>query len=188
MTTLDQKIENLKKDHSFKEYISETINGYDYLAFITDGDGYNKRLIVKCPTLADAKNIIKKFPSTNETHTVGNENKLIKSPFRINIDNPAKPSQHRNFTIEISYISNDIGVELKIPIDIFIKFVTVGERQIYDSEHHYFIGLSYPQLSRTRVRKYNFNVLNDEQINWYGGGVTLIKESKIKEIIDYILD
>lgn len=187
-TTLDQKIENLRKEHSFKEYVSEAIKGYKYLAFLHDGKGYDKRLVVKCPTLADAKNIIKTFPVTNKTHTVGNEDKLIKSPFRVNIDNPATQSQHSNFTIEISYISNDIGVQLEMPIDIFSKFVTAGYRKVYDSEYHYFIGYSHEKLYKLRVRKYNFNAPNDEQINWYGGNVTLIKESKIKEIIDYILD
>lgn len=158
------------------------------LAFLTGHNKENKRLCATCKDANEFKEVLAAYPATNDKQVIGTASDkyfcTLNSPFLVRIDNPAAPNQYNNFSVKISYQSNDIDMQIEMPINCISDFVRVSDRNITDSEHHYFIGCSYKELHSMKVRQYVFKA---DQISWYGGDKTLKDETSIKEIIDNLL-
>lgn len=129
------------------------------------------------------KQILSAYPPTNivsEVSTAGTKNfKVINSPFRIDIQNP--PMHKRTFSIQ--YQSNGREISVKLPEELIEEFTTKSERQVCDTEHHYFTGRSLQAIKNMRLYSRNFK---GEQMGWYGGSKTLLSETEIEKIINHI--
>ncbi len=188
-TELELQIEKLTNEHNFKQLIKETIPFIDTLAYLTGHDNDKKRLVARCKDTNEFKNVLSSFPATNENTVIGTARDSyfadLKTPFKVNINNPASPNSYNSFSVEISYMSNDIDVQCTLPIDCIKDYTSTGERTITDSEYHYFTGVSMERLRRMNVRNYNFN---STQISWYGGDKTLKNADVANEIVNSLLN
>ncbi len=186
-TDLQAKINALTIEHNFKNEIAETLPNINTLAFLGGHDNGQKRLVAKCKTIDEFNQVLDKYKPTNENTVIGMASDKfyaqLQTPFRINIDNPSRPNQYDIFKVTFSYTSNDIDVQIELPIETIIDFTTISQRNITDSEYHYFIGYSHSELRNMRVRCYNFK---GEQINFYGGSKTLLSVDSINEIITHL--
>lgn len=178
---LQQQIAELTAKHEFEEYTNSILPGIKTLSILSNG---KKRIVIEGKTKDDFVKTLSVLHPTNTETLIGSATKheaTLITPFRINIENPCSPSQYRNFQIEISYTSNDIDVDINLPIELVKDFVLRSERNITDSEYHYFTGTSMTQLRTMKVMCYVFNA---SQISWYGGNKTLTDIDTISNIID----
>lgn len=179
---LFEEIEEMKKEHSFKKEINEKLSGIDHIAFLHKIYDTTKMIVVTCKNENEFKFVHNLFPITKNTHTVGNDNKVINSPYRININNPAIQTKFNGFSVNVKWVSNEIGVECKLPIELAKEFIFPEKRRLSDCEYHYFTNCT--DLHQMKVRSYCFK---KNQIKWYGGSVTLIDAEEIKNIITHLL-
>lgn len=186
---LDVKIQQITAEFNFKNEVKEKLPTIKTLAFLTGRDGFSPRIICSCKNKEEFKEVLKAYPSTNEKQIIGTASDKyyheLHTPYKITIDNPANPNQYNYFEVKIYYKSNKVDVTINLPIAFISDFVTIGERNITESEYHYFIGYSHNQLHSLKVRHYNFK--GGKQINWYGGDKTLTDEKLINEIIESLL-
>lgn len=183
-TKLQQEIAELTAKHELKEYADTLFPALDKLTLL--GVRSQKKIIIKAKNKDEFKQVINTLIPTNTTTTIGSatsKEKELNSPFRLDIENPCAPNSYSIFKIEIKYTSNDIDVEIKLPIDEVNQFVVIGQRGVTDSEYHYFTGTSHAKLRKMQVRAYSFK---SEQIGWYGGDKTLIDETEIENIISFL--
>ncbi len=110
----------------------------------------------------------------------------------LNIKNPCVVSRFNCFELKLTYKTN-AGREtwITIPIDgdfhrILIEnnIIQVSDRSVYDSERHYFVGVSDREFASTRVRCYKFSGGNKA---WYGGSMSCEDSSLVKRVIELIL-
>jgi hypothetical protein len=186
MTTLQEQIAKLTAKHELNEFAKSVLGDMDFLAFLSFDD--QKRIVVKAKDKDEFKKVFELFPPTNEKQIIGTAtdkfHTTLNVPFRMGIDNPASPNQWYYHTLKVRYSSNEFDVEITLPIAFIEGFTNTSERNISDSEYHYFIGYSDKQLRELRVRKYNFK--SGKQISWYGGDVTNTNETEIMQIIEHL--
>lgn len=128
--------------------------------------------------------VLQTFPPINKSiviKPIGKE-KIVNSSYRVDIDNPATVNSVSRHEMRISYVTDDINVTIKLPIDMVEEYVYEYQRKINDTEYHYFTGLSHRQLRDKKVRAYKFK--NSNVITWYGGTHTQLDETYIKNIIN----
>lgn len=182
---LQAKFEKEIKEFNFKKTVSAALPDIEIMAYLGMWDKYT--ISAKCKNLAEFKAVLAAYPATNEQTTIGTAgNKsfaVLNTPFRVDIKNPARPSNAYPFCFKISWKSGDIEVSASIPIDFAPDFSRAIEREIYDCEYHYFIGVSDNKLRSMRIRAYTFN---GPVIGWYGGDKTLKSESEIGDFIKFI--
>lgn len=186
-TELESKIKALTVEYSFKQDIAESLPNIETLAFLGGIKDNRKRLVAKCKTIGEFNEVFEKYAPTNENTVIGTAtdkfHSNLQTPFRLNIDNPCKPNQWNYFKLSISYTSNDIDVEITLPIETILEFTTIGQRTITDTEYHYFTGISQSKLCQMRVRCFSFK---GDQINFYGGSKTLNNVDSINQIIKHL--
>lgn len=186
-TELESKIKALTVEFNFKNEIAESLPNIEILAFLSGIEDNQKRLVAKCKTIDQFNEVFEKYAPTNENTVIGTATDKfysnLQTPFRLNIDNPCKPNQWNYFKLSISYTSNDIDVEITLPIETISDFTTIGQRTITDSEYHYFTGISQIKLHQMRVRCFSFK---GDQINFYSGSKTLNNVDSINQIIKHL--
>lgn len=185
METLEQKIELLKADDSWKKQVKNDFPKIEHLAFMSYLD--KKRAIFTCKTLQEASEVLNKYLATETEHKIDVSGKTgfktINSPYRIDITNPAKTSEYSPYKFSISYMSDNIDVEIDLPIDYIDEYTLLTTRGITESEYHWFVGVSYEKLRNMRLHAYQFT---KQEISWYGGNKTLIDSEITNEIINKI--
>jgi hypothetical protein len=134
--------------------------------------------------------VLKKLkPTEIETivGTAGNDNyKIIESPFRIDINNPATSNNVSTYEMQINYKSDEVNVRINIPIKLVKDYLDVSSRHITDSEGVHFIGTSHAEMRRMKILQYVFK--SQRKMTWYGGNQTLLEESVIEDIIGSIIN
>jgi len=189
MNTLEKKIKALKLEDSFKNKVKKDLKKIDHLAFMGGYEDDEPRLIAKCKDFNEALSVLKLYPPTNKQTVIGTAGdsyyKTLNAPFNIKLENPPVCNSSQTFQFEISYTSGKIDVQIELPINLFMEFVTRESRNITESEYHYFTGSSYDRLRSMKVMCYRFN--NSNVINWYGGDKTLLDEIEIQNIIDSLM-
>jgi hypothetical protein len=123
--------------------------------------------------------LLKAFKPSTDFIEVGNDKKRIESPFRVTIENPCKYARF----VSVSWQSGEYNISAKLPESLLSDFLTPTKRNLYDSEYHYFTGVSMRKLREMQVLKMNFKA---PQINFYGGKVVLNCPEEIAAIIDYL--
>lgn len=182
---LQTKFEKEIKEFNFKQAAAATLPGIDILAYLGYKDKFH--ISARCKNLAEFRVVLSAYPATNKQTTIGTAGDssfaVLNTPFRVDIDNPARPSNTFPFCYKISWESGDTEISISIPIELAPDFSRRIDRGIYDSEYHYFIGTPYSKLKSMRVTAYTFN---GSVINWYGGNKTLKSESEIFDFINFI--
>lgn len=182
---LQAKFEKETKAFYLKQSAAEALPGMDILAFVGWKDA--PRIVVKVKTAAEFKAVLAAYPATNEQTTIGTAtdkyHTVLNSPFRVDIENPARCNTYSPFLYKIGWQSGDIEMSVEMPIEAAPDFCRRIDRNISDSEYHYFIGVSETKLRSMRVPAYTFN---GNCISWYGGNKTLTSESETNDFIEFL--
>ncbi len=186
MATLQDKINDITKEHNFKIFADKISNGMKHTAFLS---AYNDVISFDCKTLEEAKYLLETLKPINENSIIGTANdsfyKVINTPYRIDIKNPPVVNNYSYFTLKIQYIIGQCRIWINIPLKLVPHEFKKIERKITICENHYFPGYSQRMLDNMKITAYTFN--NNYVINFYGGGKTLICEIEIENIINSIL-
>lgn len=176
MKSLDEQIEELKKEHNFKSEMETLFGQYEYLAYVHDCKESDFTITLQLrkyafPELIEnvLKGIITTLPVTN-TQTKLSDIAVSYSPFRFDYQN----NINDNYVL-LSYYSNRIHVRIEIPISFYEAINKRDFRKVYDSELHYFGGISQRQINEMRILKYTSQYF--DTINWYGGDVSVYCKS-----------
>jgi hypothetical protein len=186
LSELNAKIEHLKIEKKLKAFADSKIEGVKF-NHRADAEFYTKRdkcikdksLFIYPSDAAEFKKVFEAFNPSNSYFIEGGKNTRVETPYRITIDNPPKYGR----TIKIQWDYNDILIYCTLPESLISDFLTQTERGVYDSEFHYFTGLSMMQLKNLRLPKMNFKA---PQINYYGGSCTLICEEETTAILNHL--
>lgn len=182
---LQAKFEKETKEYYHKQAAAEALPGIKVLAYLGLKD--TPRISVDAKDTGEFKAVLKAYPATNEQTTIGTATdkhySVLNTPFRVDIENPASCTQYSPFLYKISWVSGDIDLSVSIPIETAPDFCRRIEREIYNSEHHYFTGVSMNKLHNMRVPAYTFNA---PCVSWYGGNKTLNHEGEIENIIEHL--
>lgn len=171
MKTLEQKIEDLKKEHSFESEMETLFGGYKYLAYLHDCKDSDKTISIDLRSepineialkLKDITNILK---PTNETYQ---SNDIISvSPYSFWFNSGVKESH-----VIIGYVSNRVSVRIELPINFYdAKIVVRGYRSPSSTEDHYFGGYSRREMQEVRISTHKLNIFLNQP---YHGGDYLV--------------
>ena len=186
MKTLQDKINDITIERNFEIFAEKISNGIKHQAILSI---YGDFIAFDCKTLEEAKYLLETIKPINKNTIIGTKMdifyKVINRPYRIDIINPAVINNYSNFMLKIQYMIDECRIWINIPLKLvpheFIKI----ERKITSCENHYFPGYSQRILDNMKVAAYTFN--NNDVINFYGGGKTLVSEIEIENIINSIL-
>lgn len=189
MKTLNEQIKLLKIKDAHDKKAAALMGNIEHLSIVHEWKNKNTfRIVARCKDAEEFKQVLRTLPPTNENTTIGTATdkyyKLLNSPFRTDIENPAQAGNYSKHLIKFSYQSGKYDIQIELPISFVSDFVTATERPITDSEYHYFIGYSHNELRNLRVRSYRFNCM--EEMGWYGGNKTLLRETEINKIINFL--
>ena len=130
------------------------------------------------------KEIVKKLKPTKNTVLgfAGRKDERTYSPYRVTIENPCKPNQYHNFSASIGYISNDISVTIKLPIEYYKGVLQTRSRKVASFERNYFVGMSDRAFYNHTVREYSFSFSFEYDSVSYSGGnkVAYLKDKTAK--------
>lgn len=189
MKTLTKQIEMLKIKDAHDKKAAALMGSIEHLAIVHEWKNKNTfRIVARCKNTDEFKQVLRTLPPTNTTTTIGTATdrhyKVLNTPFRTDIENPAQAGRFSYYLITFGYQSGKYDIQIELPISFVSEFVTSTERPITDSEYHYFIGYSHNELRNLRVRSYRFNCL--DEMGWYGGNKTLLNEAEITKIVDFL--
>ena len=194
MDSLEKKIQALKEEHKvqilsekFSDEITRMFPNIKTLSYIKEWNGMKKTANFDLENEGDFKHVFNIFKPTNKEVVIGYAGKdstVLKTPYRIDLENPPQTSRYSRFEMKIDYVSNDINLRIKIPIELVKDFVMRSSRKITSSEYHYFTGVSQSELYRMDVMSYTYNT--NDYIGWYGGNKTLTSTDVINKIINHL--
>ena len=186
MKTLQDKINYITKEHNFKIFAEKISKGIKHQAILSI---YGDFISFDCKTLEEAKYLLETLKPINKNTIIGTATdifyKVINTPYRIDIINPAVINNYSNFTLKIQYIIDQCRIWVNIPLKLVPHEFKKIERKITSSENHFFPGYSQRILDDMKVTAFTFN--NNYVINFYGGGKTSVCEIEIENIINSIL-
>lgn len=189
MSELEKQIEELKIKDSHNKLMAEKLCDIKHTAFCNEWkDCWNYYVSIDKATPEIFKQILIIFPATEQNHTItssSQKDKTIDSPFRINLKNPPVVNNSQYYCLEVEYMSDNLEVNVEIPIEFIQDFINISERHLSDSEYHYFIGVPHTALINMKIRSYVFKQ-NHDVINWYGGNKTQLNVKVIESIIDHL--
>lgn len=185
---LNEKIEQLREEYVFEQEAARLLpEGTDFMAIIHRRKNKNEYAIkIKASSLKEAAELLKIFEPSEVSCVVGSSGKdrLLSIPWRIDVINPCKPSELFPFCLQVYYQSKQYSITIQVLANTLTGYLIAGERNIYDTEHHYFTGQSYDKLRNMKVRCYGFGAF--EKISWYGGDITLLDTHRALEIIEVL--
>lgn len=188
MKNLNKEIAKLKAENDHEKNTKKLLGKIDHLALLTGHDNEGRRVVVRTKNLEEVRKTFKLFPASNKVTKIdfaGSDDITLKTPFRIDIENPAQQNSAQSYHLSVGYQSGKIEMDIEIPLNLLpTEFFTRGQRPITDCEYHYFIGHSYNELRNIRVTQYSFQ---GEQIGWFGGNKTAKDLKEVSKIIDTIL-
>ncbi len=127
--------------------------------------------------------VLKAFPPTvnNCLMFAGKDDHPTGSPFMLSWGNNI-----RNCEVQMQYVSGDFWAHIKLPIEFYNDVKTSFTRKIYDTEHHYFGGVSMKEIQNMQIRAYKLKMF--EECRYYGGDViNFIEEGEDKTAFEAVV-
>lgn len=139
----------------------------------------------KAKSLKDVRSVINSIePLKNGWEVKHSETHYLTTLYMVTIQNNY---HNRTLRIEFANVGGKYWVEVDfkdLTEDFKARFFTETTRGLYSTETHYVnIPSHYKKFKNIRVQAYSFN---EEQLSWFGGGKTLIRETEIKALIEAI--
>lgn len=180
MSELEEKIKELRDEYAWKEKAEIMFGDLNPMAYITGRDNELKHISLDLKEKPGRfKSIIESYPPTKMEHIVSNSKITIESPFKLTSINHIRDTGY----IRIAYRHNEIEFWITIDVIHIPDFVRQSSRGVYETELHYFGGVSRREINSMRIRTF---VFNKEQIGWYGGNSTLVDKEEINAIIEHL--
>jgi hypothetical protein len=175
MKGLNKKIEELKERDKLDKQVARKMRGIAPVSAFPFGykaKGTDVSLTVnltKVPLnqvarkIADTLNVYK--PTCNNLLMfAGKDDQPTASPFVLRFDNPCTNIGH----CTIDYISGKNWIHIDVPLSFYSDDVKgVYMRKVYDSEYHYFTGVSMERLHKLQLRAHCLDMF--EVVKYWGG-------------------
>lgn len=186
---LQKKIDNLILKEKHDEEMQLLFPDIKHMAIVHEWkDEPTFRIILNIESKEQFKTILERLPVTNTQQKISssgkNDGDIINHPFRIDINNPPVCNSSQQYEFRINYTSDKYDVDIHVPINLVKEFVTTGQRNITDCEHHYFTGWSMEKMRNHKLMTYLFK--NGGSISWFGGTKTSTDLDNIEEIINFL--
>lgn len=195
-TDLEQQIAELKAKHELQQSVEAKLPNEHIYTNLFDYDGHKFTMTVH---LQDAeldtiqgrlKKIVEAYPPTENAKTVINGKNKSKtlSPYLLKFRNETRGK----LNVQLEWISGEFWVHVDLPLQYYSLAVAYFNRKIYDTQYHYFVGVSMAELRNITVRA---ATLSDPQVKfhrvpYYGGDVhwSVINKQHVKEFEDLVLN
>jgi hypothetical protein len=174
-TTLDQQIAELTAKHNLQLEVESKFPGLKVNTIFSNRKdlGTTKLFWVKledCPLHEIKDNIqriISAFPPTAKAMIYkGSKYEETASNFLLRWDNGI-----RDRKAQIEYVSGEFNAHIDLPVSFFSDDVKGPfHRKVYDTEHHYFGGVSMAEINRMQILAYKLDMF--ENMQYYGGDCT----------------
>jgi hypothetical protein len=194
MKTIEEKIEELKAKHKFdilearfEDKINKMFPNMKVMAYMREWKGITYTVHVNIKNGEEFLHVLSKLKPTEKSisiGTAGNGDRVLNTPFRMDLNNPAVSNSCSCHEMKVSYKSKLIDVNVNIPINLVESFIRRSSRNITDSEGVHFIGMCNSEMRKHKVMTYEFT--STAKMTWYGGNQTLLDPVEIKEIIEAI--
>lgn len=196
MTTtkdLQKQIEDLTAKHNLQMLVEEKLPGFK--GIYTNDFNHKKKgtkytFTVKLDKepleniAVKIQEVIKAFPPTRNNCLLfaGKDDHPTGSPFLLSWENNI-----RDCGVQIQWISGDFWAHISLPISFYSDKVKVAfYRKVYDTEHHYFGGVSMAEIKNMRIRAYKLGMF--ESCGYYGGDVVnFIEEDGNKDNFEKVV-
>ena len=175
--TLEQQIAELTAKHNLQQSVENKLPG---IAKIYTNDFKYKSKGTKFTLTAyldeiplteireKINQVITAFPpSRNNCLTLaGKDDQQTGSPFILRFENNIRDNR-----AQIDYISGEYWIHIQLPVSYYSDDCKgVFMRKVYESEYHYFPGVSDTRIRNMRIRAYKLDMF--ESCSYYGGNVT----------------
>lgn len=195
--TLEQQIAKLTAKHNLQTKVENKLPGIESIYtndFNHKGKGTKFTFTVNLDELplkdisAKIEQVIKAFPPTRNNCLLfaGKDDHPTGSPFMLVWDNGIRHNK-----VKIDWVSGDFWCHIALPIGYYSDDVKgVFMRKVYDTEHHYFGGVSMDRISKMQITSYKLDMF--ESCKYYGGDVTNFVEDfappeEVKEFENVVL-
>lgn len=174
--TLEQQIAQLTAKHNLQQSVESKLPGIDKIYtndfnYKSKGTKFTFTAYLDEIPLNEIKGKIQQViaafpPSRNNSLTfAGKDDQKTESPFILRFKNNIRDNK-----AEIEYISGEYWVNIQLPVSYYSDDCKgVFMRKVYDSEYHYFPGVSYTKIRDMQIRSYKLDMF--ESCSYYGGDV-----------------
>ncbi len=188
-TELETKIEKLKKEDALEKQVKSLLPNLKFNAFFS---GHNNDKPILSFDLKDGDikgdilQIIAAYPPTKKTNKLSfasGKDIQTSSPYKLDFKNQSAYAR----TARIEYINGVYDIWIEVPENYYHKdVISINQRSLYESEHHYFIGCSYKQLASIQVGELRLNGYECQK--YYGGTcVCYITDETQKEAFERVV-
>ncbi len=175
-TSLEQQIAELTAKHNLQTSVESKLPGME--VYTNDFNHKNKGtkftftvyLNENTPLWEISEKIdkiIKAFPPSRNNCLMfaGKDDHQTASPFLLSWKNNIRSND-----VQIQWISGEFWAHISLPIAYYSDDVKgVFMRKVYDSEYHYFGGVSMAKINKMQIRAYKLDMF--ESCKYYGGDV-----------------
>lgn len=191
--TLQQQIAELTARYNLQQSVESKLPGIESI-YTNDFNHKDKGTkytftanIEKCPLkeLADKiEQIIKAFPPTRNNCLLfaGKDDHPTGSPFLLSWKNGIRKNE-----VQIQWVSGEFWAHINLPISYYSDDCKgVFMRKVYESEHHYFGGVSRERINKMQIIAYKLDMF--ESCKYYGGDViNFIEEGEDREEFECVV-
>jgi hypothetical protein len=133
---------------------------------------------IKPTSRAQLALVLNALEPENEFHFIDTKSiENLMHKYRIDLKN-----DHHERKVRISFVYMGIVIWITFDPSYIEGHISHDKRHPYDSEHHYFTGLTFQQIHKTWIPCIFFPATK-EFVKWYGGDITLTDLAKIDAII-----
>lgn len=181
--TLEQQIAELTAKHNLQNLVEGKLPGFEGIYtndfnYKSKGTKYTFTVHLTETPLGEISDKIDKviaaFPPTknNSLLFAGKDDHPTLSPFVLSWKNNIRDNK-----VQIQWVSGDFWAHIELPISYYSDDVKgVFMRKVYDTEHHYFGGVSMDRINKMQIRAYKLDMF--ESCKYYGGDVVNFIENE----------
>lgn len=156
-------------------------------AYYMNEDINRKFISITAGTIQEVRDALVTLRPTGTCTSISVSGEVLtySNPYKITIINPARADLGTGFVARIEF-KHVHDVQLRFPLRIIENYLTEYKRRLYESEYHFFTGISQKTLHRKRVNAFTFKTDVSNVINWYGGDNTLTDVGIIEDVIKFL--
>ena len=174
-TDATAKIKKIEAQRVFRKKIIEFTKMKNFLV-LTNKDSIPHAFIT-VQTIEEVSYLLNLFTPMDKPIVV--HETTVRSPYKIEIENPAKYERE----VKIDFNCEEFSLGIRFPESIIYEFLLRSERNVYETEYHYFTGVSQKELMNRKITCYMFK---GDQVKFYGGSSVCTNIDEINEIISYL--
>lgn len=174
---LEEDLILLELDHNMRHHYGDRY----HQVYMFDGTPH---MHIDCNTKRQLGTFLNDYTPIKNHFTTGNDKERVESAYKVHIKSHCIAPHHKlmiEFLTEDGYMQVTLGNDL---IELLKPLLTLQHRNLTDSEHHYFTGVSTAGLNRMQIPVYRFR---GQDRRFYGGYSVLIDPIAITELISHLI-